>query len=61
MTLSKFFKTNVGFSDHTQGVEASIATVALGATIIEKHFTINKNLIGPDHSASLNPNEFKKL
>ena len=59
--LYKNFKTKVGFSDHTQGYEASIAAVALGAKIIEKHFTINKKLNGPDHMASLDPLELENF
>lgn len=55
------FGVKVGYSDHTSGIEVSIAAVALGATVIEKHFTINKNLPGPDHQASLEPNELKGL
>ena len=60
-TLKKEFDLPVGFSDHTLGIEASVAAVALGAEIIEKHFTINKNLTGPDHRASLDPSELEKL
>ena len=59
--LKKIFKTKVGYSDHTPGIEASIAAVAIGATVIEKHLTLNKNLSGPDHKASIEPNEFKRL
>jgi len=51
----------VGYSDHTLGIEVSIAAVALGASIIEKHFTLNKNMEGPDHKSSLEPNELKNL
>jgi DNA-binding MarR family transcriptional regulator len=51
----------VGYSDHTIGIEVSIAAVALGATVIEKHLTLNRNLPGPDHKSSLEPNEFKKM
>ena len=51
----------VGYSDHTLGIHISIAAVALGATIIEKHFTLDKNLTGPDHSSSLNPSELIQL
>ncbi len=51
----------VGYSDHTAGIEASIAAVALGAVIIEKHFTISRQMEGPDHKASLEPEELKKL
>ena len=59
--IKKKFKTNFGYSDHTLGEEVSIAAVALGATVIEKHFTLNKNWEGPDQKASLNPEELKKL
>jgi len=51
----------IGYSDHSLGIEVSIAAVALGAKIIEKHFTLNKNLIGPDHKSSLNPDELKNM
>jgi len=60
-TLRDKFKLNIGFSDHSLGVAASIAAAALGATILEKHLTLNKNLKGPDHKASLNPAEFKLM
>jgi N,N'-diacetyllegionaminate synthase len=56
-TLQKEFEIEVGFSDHTLGIEASIAAVGLGATIIEKHFTLDSNLLGPDHKSSINPME----
>lgn len=56
-TISKAFGIKVGFSDHTVGNEASIAAVALGATVIEKHFTLDKQMPGPDHKASLDPDE----
>lgn len=59
--FKKKFRIKTGYSDHTPGIEASIVAVSLGAKIIEKHFTLNKNLKGPDHKASLNPAEFKKL
>ncbi len=59
--LKKKFNVDVGFSDHTQSIEISLAAVAMGAKVIEKHFTLNKNFKGPDHKASLNPREFKKL
>ncbi len=52
---------NIGYSDHTEGIEVSIAAVALGAKIIEKHFTIDKNMDGPDHKASLEKGELKKM
>jgi N,N'-diacetyllegionaminate synthase len=51
----------IGYSDHTTGVAVSTAAVALGATVIEKHFTVDKNLAGPDHKASLDPNELAQL
>ena len=60
-TIQEFFGVEVGYSDHTEGIEVSIAAVALGATIIEKHFTIDKNLPGPDHQASLEPSELLML
>ena len=58
-TLKSIFKLNIGFSDHSLGVQASIAAVALGAKVIEKHLTLSKKLKGPDHRASLDPKEFK--
>lgn len=60
-SLKECFKTIVGFSDHTLGIEMAIAARALGAVYIEKHFTLNKSLNGPDHNASLEPIHFKKL
>lgn len=51
----------VGYSDHTQGIEVPIAAVAMGATVIEKHFTLDKNMEGPDHKASLNPAELQQM
>jgi N,N'-diacetyllegionaminate synthase len=56
-TISDELGVSVGYSDHTQGIEVSVAAVALGATVIEKHFTIDRSLPGPDHAASLEPNE----
>ncbi len=61
LTLKKKFKINIGYSDHTTGCEAALCAVSLGATILEKHLTLNKNLKGPDHKASLNPAEFKLM
>ena len=61
LTIKKKFKVDIGYSDHTEGIEASLAAVALGAKIIEKHFTLNKNLIGPDHKASITGDELKNL
>lgn len=60
-TLKASFKTKVGYSDHTLGIEIPIAAVAMGAEIIEKHFTLDKRMSGPDHSASLDSNEFKLM
>lgn len=60
-TIKNAFNVNVGYSDHSQGIEVPIAAVALGASIIEKHLTLNKNLPGPDHQASLEPSEFKSM
>lgn len=55
------FGVQVGYSDHTQGIEVPIAAVALGASVIEKHFTLDKNMEGPDHKASLEPDELKAM
>jgi len=60
-TLIVCFQLPVGFSDHTEGIEISIAAVALGATILEKHFTLSREMEGPDHKASLEPDEFRKM
>lgn len=60
-TMQKEFDVPIGFSDHSPGIELPIAAVALGACIIEKHFTLDKTLEGPDHKASLNPKEFKNM
>ena len=59
--LKDKLKLNIGFSDHSLGVQASIAAAALGARVIEKHITLNKNLKGPDHKSSLDPNELKYM
>jgi len=60
-TLKERFGIAVGYSDHTLGIEAPIAAIALGATVIEKHFTLDKSLEGPDHKASLDPQELKAM
>ena len=60
-TIHQAFKLPVGYSDHTTGIEVPIAAVALGATIIEKHITMDRNLPGPDHKASLEPDELKEM
>ncbi|GAB6076187.1 N-acetylneuraminate synthase [Desulfurobacterium crinifex] len=61
LTIKEAFKVRIGYSDHTLGIEIPIAAVALGAEVIEKHFTIDKNLPGPDHRASLEPEELKRM
>jgi N,N'-diacetyllegionaminate synthase len=60
-TLKLLFNVPVGFSDHTRGILMAPAAVAMGASIIEKHFTLDKTLPGPDHSLSLEPHEFKQM
>lgn len=60
-TIANEFGVHIGYSDHTQGIEVPIAAVALGATIIEKHFTLDRNMDGPDHKASLEPSELKAM
>lgn len=60
-TLAREFGVNTGYSDHTPGIEVSVAAVARGAKVIEKHFTLDKNLPGPDHRASLDPSELKQM
>lgn len=59
--LKKIFNMKVGYSDHTNGIEVSIAAAALGASVIEKHITLSRELEGPDHYASLEENEFTKM
>lgn len=59
--LSREFGVRVGYSDHTKGIEVPIAAVAMGAQIIEKHFTLDHNMEGPDHKASLEPDELKAM
>ena len=61
LTLRNEFNVDVGYSDHTSGIEIPIAAVALGATVIEKHFTLDCNMEGPDHKASLEPAELKAM
>ncbi|EQA53835.1 N-acetylneuraminate synthase [Leptospira kmetyi] len=60
-SIAESFKVQVGYSDHTAGIEVSIAAVALGASVIEKHFTLDRSLPGPDHKASLEPEELKTM
>ncbi len=60
-TIAETFKISVGYSDHTLGIEVPIAAVALGSTVIEKHFTLDKVMEGPDHKASLEPHELKEM
>ena len=61
VSIKHEFDIPVGYSDHTSGIEVPIAAVALGAKVIEKHFTIDRNLSGPDHKASLEPHELKAM
>ena len=61
LTIRDAFGVAVGYSDHTEGIEVPIAAAALGATVIEKHFTLDRNLPGPDHIASLEPDELKVM
>ncbi|MBK7015870.1 MAG: N-acetylneuraminate synthase [Sulfuritalea sp.] len=61
LSIQKAFGVEVGYSDHTRGIEVAIAAVALGASVIEKHFTLDRNLPGPDHKASLEPEELKAM
>lgn len=61
LTLKEAFKIPVGYSDHTEGIEVPVAAVAMGAEVIEKHFTLDRNMEGPDHLASTEPVEFKKM
>ena len=60
-TMKKMFGKKVGYSDHTKGIEVPVAAVALGACVIEKHFTLEKNMPGPDHKASLEPDELGRM
>jgi len=61
LTIKESFGVNVGYSDHTLGIEVPIAAAALGAKVIEKHFTLGRNMEGPDHKASLEPEELKAM
>lgn len=61
LEIGERFGVEIGYSDHTQGIEVPIAAVALGATVIEKHFTLDKNMEGPDHKASLEPHELSAM
>lgn len=60
-TIAEAFKVQVGYSDHTLGIEVPVAAVALGASVIEKHFTLDRTMTGPDHRASLEPDELKGM
>ena len=61
VTIGKTFNVTYGYSDHTLGVEVPTASVAMGASVIEKHFTLDKTMEGPDHKASLEPDELKEM
>lgn len=61
LNIGETFGTGIGYSDHTLGIEVPIAAVALGATVIEKHFTLDRMMQGPDHAASLEPDELKSM
>ncbi|MEX5354150.1 N-acetylneuraminate synthase [Pseudomonas juntendi] len=61
VTMGSAFNVDIGYSDHTQGIEVAIAAVAMGAKVIEKHFTLNRDLPGPDHKASLEPHQFRAM
>ena len=61
LTIRNAFNVKIGYSDHTLGIEVPIAAVAMGASVIEKHFTLNKNMEGPDHRASLEPEELNAM
>ena len=59
--LKKYKNIEIGYSDHTLGIDSAVIATALGATVIEKHFTLNKNLVGPDHLISSDPKEFSLM
>ncbi|MFZ5354294.1 MAG: N-acetylneuraminate synthase [Bacillota bacterium] len=61
MTMKQHFKLEVGYSDHTIGIEIPIAAAALGAAVVEKHFTLDRTMVGPDHKASLEPKELSEM
>lgn len=61
LSIKEAFGVEVGYSDHTEGIEVAIAAVALGASVVEKHFTLDRSLPGPDHKASLVPEELKAM
>lgn len=61
LTMKNTFHLPVGLSDHSIGIEVPIAAVAMGATVIEKHFTLDRNMVGPDHKASIEPSELKAM
>jgi len=61
ITMKERFNLPIGYSDHTQGIEIPVMAVAMGAEVIEKHFTLDKNMEGPDHKASLEPDELKEM
>jgi N-acetylneuraminate synthase/N,N'-diacetyllegionaminate synthase len=60
-TLRAAFGVEVGYSDHTPGIEIPVAAVSMGATVVEKHFTLDNTMEGPDHRASLNPDNFRSM
>lgn len=60
-TMKNTFKLPIGYSDHTVGIEVPIAAVSIGATVVEKHFTLDQTMPGPDHKASMEPKEFKEM
>lgn len=60
-TIAESFKVRVGYSDHTKGIEVPVAAVAMGASVIEKHFTLDRTMEGPDHKASLEPDELRSM
>lgn len=61
LTMGDALKVKVGYSDHTPGIVVPVAAAAMGACVIEKHFTLDKNMPGPDHKASLEPDELRKM